>query len=854
MFVKGQVLYTKVLNKSHGDKQEILLSLLPSDINSELSIDLLAKGNLIMCAVEDIEDHGYLMESGIEGVKAFLPKNNAKTDLKVGELVLCKIQKIKSESKALTLVAFKKDEHAKIDTVDVPSLKSILPGSIVEFNIVRSLKNGLEGLLYDGSISAYASDMHIPYNLGKNSIGKAVKARVLYTMPLSNQIFVTLNVSEAEIYKREIHFGTILNNAKVIKQTTAGVLFNLEENRKGFLPRKTIVRNLKSNFDIDTALLKFSPNTAHTIRVMDYNEIEDCYLCTNDEKLLNEKFFSTYDFKIGQIVTGKVDEKLKNGLKLVVGNVRAFLTGAFYYKTPKADVGTEIRVRVAEIDHDMKLIQVTNLSGFLKNTCKVLENKLKLKVGESFTGVVIKESIKTYCVLFFNHFKGLLRRTPEIESEIIALGGLKVGAVKNFEIANIKDGKILLRLPRRADYADNLGKIYTAKISAKLPSTIQVFIDDLKSYGKIDINHLSEFPSLREPIYAAMKEDMKIKVAALANNQYSRRDLKYYTNSLVKTNFQDVEVDDVLRCYVKSIDEENVELECPLKNFNQSIRLNRKVLNNDCTGELAVNSGDVIYVNVIKKDKNSLYVTPELSKVWQSDIEALDMLDNYLTDINLLINHAKTSNKPFGKYSVGQRVSGIVKTVIGNNLLIELENGVFAQATVDNCVFKTGFTIKDAAIVWMDPINQMIFVTLKEKLKEEISEDQVAEASSVNPKKHKAIVVFFNDYVTVCTVRKANQPLVYIPTKLHYNDFSPKNLRALGNATSKLMIKRLSEGKLLGSFMEDLKVFQKLEKLKTKLEGKTFKRKHTESISSDVSKDEYKRPKVIVEDSGSDDE
>jgi hypothetical protein len=261
-------------------------------------------------------------------------------------------------------------------------------------------------------------------------------------------------------------------------------------------------------------------------------------------------------------------------------------------------------------------------------------------------------------------------------------------------------------------------------------------------------------------------------------------------------------------------------------------------------------------VNVIRKDKNSLYVTPELSKVWQSDIDALDMLDNYLSDINLLIKHAKESKKPFGKYSVGQRVSGVVKTVIGNNLLIELENGVFAQATVDNCVFKIGSEVKDAAIVWMDPINQMIFITLKDKLKEEISVDQVAEASSVNPKKHKAIVVFFNDYVTVCTVRKANQPLVYAPTKLHHNDFSPKNLRALGNATSKLSIKRLSEGKLLGTFMEDTKVFQKLEKLKTKLEGKVFlKRKHTESVSSDVSRDEgSKRVKVIVEDSGSEED
>lgn len=855
MFSKGQILYTKILNKSFGDKQEILLSLLPSDINSELSISLLAKGNLIMCAVSDVEDHGFLMESGIEGVKAFLPKINAKSELKVGELVMCKIQKVKPETNAITLLAFKRDENAKIDTIDVPSLKSIIPGSIVEFNIVRTLKNGLEGLLYDGSITAYVSEMHIPINLGKNSVGKAVKARVLYTMPLSNQLFVSLNINEVAVSKRVIHFGTIFSNAKVIKQTTAGVVFNLDENRRGFLPRKTIVRSLKSNFDIDTALIKFSPNTTHTIRVMDYNEIEDCYLCTNDEKLLNGKFFSTYEFKIGQIVTGKINEKLKNGLKLSIGNVRAFLTGAFFHPISKADIGNEVRVRVAEIDHDMKLIQVTNLSGFLKNNTNVLENKAKLKVGDSFTGVVIKESPKTFCVLFFNHFRGLMFRTPEIEAEIIAMGGLKEGSVKNFEIANIKNDKITLRLPRRANFTEHLGKTFNCKVTAKLPSTLQVFIDELKSYGKIDMNFLSEFSSLREPIYAALKENSKFKVVGLTNNKFSRRDLKYYSNTAFKTDFHDVEVNDVLRCYVRSIDDDKLELECPLRNFNELIRLSRKVFDDDAN-EFTITTGDIVYVNVIKKDKSTLFVTPELSKVWQSDSEALDMLDNYLSDINLLIKHAKESEKPFGKYSIGQRVSGIVKTIMGNNLLIQLENGIFAQATVDNCVFKIGSEVKDAAIVWMDPITQMIFVTLKDKLKEEISVEQVAQTTSVNPKKHKAIVVFFNDFVTVCTVRKANQPLVYVPTKVHYNDFSPKNLRALGNATSKLMIKRLSEGRLLGSFMEDVKIFQKLEKLKIKLDGKVaVKRRHTESISSNFSQDEeIKRPKVCVVDSGSDED
>ena len=64
-------------------------------------------------------------------------------------------------------------------------------------------------------------------------------------------------------------------------------------------------------------------------------------------------------------------------------------------------------------------------------------------------------------------------------------------------------------------------------------------------------------------------------------------------------------------------------------------------------------------------------------------------------------------------------MSGVVKTVIGNNFLIELEAGMDVQATVDSYVFKVGVEVKIVVIVCMDLIIQIIFVTLKDKCKVE---------------------------------------------------------------------------------------------------------------------------------------
>lgn len=853
MFHVGQIVYTKVLDKCHGDKQDILCSLLPEDINSEISSNMLDKGNAILCAIEEVEDHGYFLETGIKGIRGFLPKKNIKTELKVGELLFCKVQKV-SES-VVTFAAFKKDEQIKVDTADVPNMKTLLPNTIVNFNVAQTLKNGLEGLLFDGSVTAYANELYVPSKLSTDPkiIGKELKARVLYRMPLSNQLYVTLNVDDTT--NRRITFGTVIDNAKVVKQTNTGVLFKLDTDH-AFLPRKTIIKNYKNNFDIDTAMLKFSPNSIHTIRVMDYNQFEHCYLCTNNEKILNEKYFGTFDLNIGQIVQAKVEEVINNGLRVSIGNVKGFLKNILYHKSAKNnEIGSKIRVRVVEIEHDDKFIQVTNLQGFLRDDCKILDSKRNIKVGESYAGVVLNEKDKHYSILFFNHIMGMVLKSEENQVDIISAGGLKQGSVKMFQIAKIKGDKILLSLPKKLD-TQNLGKIYECKVTSVLPTSgLQVFIADLKSYGKVPTPLLSEFSHLSDQVLLAIKENSKLEVVSLGNNQYSRRDVKYFTNN-PPTDFNDVKPNDVLRCYVKASNEKIIELECPLKNFNDTIRLNRDAFDNP--DDLVLNIGDVVYVNVIAKNEshsNSLYVTPSLPKVWRSNKESLDMLSNYLDDISLLILNAKEMEKPFAKYSIGQRISGTVKNIIGNNILIELEENVYAQGTAENVhIHKIGSKINEAVVVWIDPIHQMLYVTTIDKCKDEISIDQEADDKLVCEKKHKAIIVYSNEYLSVCTIRKQGQPLIYVPIKHHYNDFTTSNCRALGNATSKLIIKKVSNGKLLGVFAQDDKVFHKLEKIKNKLEQKApIKRKLT-SISESVCEEEetIKHPKVVLDDSEDD--
>lgn len=861
LFSVGQVVYVKVLDKCHGEEQNILLSMLPSDINAEVPVQALEEGSVIMCAVEQEEDHGYLMESGLKNIRTFMPKKFVKgNSLSIGEHIYCKVQK--STDNTLTVSMFKKNEPNKIDTLEVPNLKTLMPGSMVDFNVARILKNGVEGLLFDGSVSAYVNEINMPSKMSLNDaeiIGKELKARILYTMPFSNQIFATLLVDPVKNNKSNLKFGTLIEDAKVVKQTSSGVLFKLNSNARAFLPRSVIVKNLKKNFDIESAMIKFSPGSTHEIRVMDYNVFDDCYYCTNDKKFLREKYFGTFDLEIGQFAQAKIMEKIdEKGFKIKIGCVNGFMKNILLNSGVKLTIGNDIKVRVVEIDHDAKIVQVTNLKGFLNEKAKVLTSKKQIKFNEPYTGVVMNENSKMYSILFFNHIKAAMIKNEDTESDLLSIGGLKVGSVKNFVVKNVKGDRITVGIPKTID-TTHLGKIFTAKVAAVLPSGLQIHINDLKMTGKIPINFLSDFSQLANQIHANIREDEMIEVVSLGNNLFSRRDVDYFKSGVID-DFKNLVPGDILRCNVKATDEDNIELECPLKNFNQNIKLNRNAFDNP--NEVNLNAGDVLYVSVISKTEshqNSLYVTPSLHKVWKNEMELpLNMLKAYLTDVDYVLDKQKKAGKLFCKYSIGQRVSGKVKSNIGKNLLIELEDGVHAQGVIDNAqTFKIGSTIKDAVVVWLDPVSALIHVTLKEKCKDEISIDQKIEQKLVSEKKYKAIVVFFNDYVTVTSIRKPNQPLIYAPSKFHYNDFSPAASRALGNATSKLVIKKSTENRLLGIFVHDFKIFTKMEKFITKLGKRKAEKienetpKMTKVDLDDVEDDEEER-KTETEDDESD--
>ena len=79
VFKEGQSLVCKVTDVKTDNQQKILVKVTidPTEVNSELSIRSINKGSLLTVAVKSLEDHGYMLETGLPNATSFLPFHDA---------------------------------------------------------------------------------------------------------------------------------------------------------------------------------------------------------------------------------------------------------------------------------------------------------------------------------------------------------------------------------------------------------------------------------------------------------------------------------------------------------------------------------------------------------------------------------------------------------------------------------------------------------------------------------------------------------------------------------------------------------------------------------------------------------
>ncbi|PWN19489.1 nucleic acid-binding protein [Microstroma glucosiphilum] len=170
------------------ESRRVELTLAPEAVNDGVGADDLAVGFVISAAIKSKEDHGFLLDVGLDGISGFAPfKNVESTSFYPGQVVDAAITSLASQGKSFT-ASLKASAAASaiLGPQDAPSASALVPGCQVTALITASLPTGLNAKLW-GMFDATIDSFHLPAPLpaGKEmhevyKVGSKIKARILW--------------------------------------------------------------------------------------------------------------------------------------------------------------------------------------------------------------------------------------------------------------------------------------------------------------------------------------------------------------------------------------------------------------------------------------------------------------------------------------------------------------------------------------------------------------------------------------------------------------------------------------------------------------------------------------------------
>lgn len=807
LFEMGQVVCVKVMkvDTTKTNKIHIELSMQPKDIQADFQHQNVSP-NMIMCvAIAERQEHGFVVETGVSNLRGFLPETKA--DLIVGGVYFCRV---KSTTKALTAstATFEviQDSRNRLAEFDEPNVNYILPGTLAKFKVTKVLKDGLQGTVFDGSLVAYInehqlgfSDKQVPREAKNYEIGATIKARVLYVMPLTKIVYLSLNLqnqfkinaSDATNKQQILATGSIVENAIVSHVGTGGIVLKLG-NAKGIISLRSLKSDIKSNFDMEALLAKYQAKSVHTVRVLHYDPIDLLHVCSVDSKIISEKYFSCNDVKTGDFVTVTIQRKLNDGRYAIsVGQIKGYIHPTYIAKSTSAEklqLNRKLKCRILCKNQTKGEIFVTNLKDYLDEQAPILTTDSNMSLDSVFLGVVKRTIPDGWLFEFCDYISGMVYRNQLTANELSTAERFSPGQVIKVTIKHVRreNGKLHLTLGL-ADYLTNVGGVVKGKISAIQSTGFDVAFVQQNLNGFIPMMYLSDFPSLVHALHRAYQCNDDIEAIGISQNCYSIRDvLDISGESNIVKKFSEIQVGDVIPAFIKNVSNELIDVHCLIKDYRTSIsiHLNMFVENYEKAGDVTLLPDQKVYVRIMARNSKlkTLTCSARLDDVWPGSFKhTVQMVRRYFGDIGEIEKRIKPKNA-IKAYRIGQIVDGTLtksdKTDSNGQPLrtFVLDGDVKLYVSKCNDATQKKNKTHKILVVWIDYSNEILYGTMLPKYLERAETKQQEENAASQLLTHRGfkanVLLMLEDVIIVYPTKWTNR-FVYIPTRVHYNDFQP---------------------------------------------------------------------------------
>ncbi|XP_034544205.1 protein RRP5 homolog isoform X2 [Notolabrus celidotus] len=726
LFYPGMVIRCVVarLDIAKGGSLSIQLSINPKLVNKAHSSSSLKAGMVLSGCVESVEDHGYIVDIGISGTKAFLPKkpltdiHSSSEELKVGQYLTPHVEEVKNEGRVVRLsVSPLSIAQACIDPAQGWNLTNLLPGLLVKATIKKVTKHGLL-LDFLSSFSGHVDFLHMePYKASSYVEGAEVHACVLYVEPSTRLIGLSLRsylVQPGAVVEHSPaggdRIGEVVKDCKMTSMHfTSGAVLELPGKTLAFVHRNHLKEsNAPANENRVMAM------SEHTCRILDFSPMDQIHFASLRGSVITRPFFRYHDIKVGQVVEGTVSVLLNHGMMVhlsdhIKGLVPRTHLSDILLKNPekKFTEGMKIKCRVLSVDVETKKLYLTRKKALIDSSLPLFLSYEDTRPGRVSHGYIV--CIKDFgCIVrFYNNVKGLVP-LRELSSEPITSPEeiFYVGQVVKTKVLQCDPDKAKMVLSFKAAVEGDteeaakpqidceVGQRMEARVVKKSLKGLEVAILPDEFRALLPTMHLSDHMSICPLLWETLKEGDSISnLVCCSKNKQNITVTKKPTvkwsleEGVVAKDFSEITVGMQLIGWIKNMMSYGVFVEFPygLVGLSPKSAMTDKFIS-DATTAFQMGQTVIAKVTNLDEEKQRFLVTLKISEVMSPEGSAQTRLINGLQERKTLTDMLATRDnsdlrQQLAALSVGEKLKLTVDTVAASGATFKSDNLIGASVT-----------------------------------------------------------------------------------------------------------------------------------------------------------------------------
>ncbi|OXU24575.1 hypothetical protein TSAR_003263 [Trichomalopsis sarcophagae] len=772
------VCYVKSFNPN---TKKVSVSLEPQLINQSLNPGTLVKRSKVVLSISSVEDHGYVLETGLKNFRAFLSIKDIadeETKLFVGKQIICAVKDVKTAENTYTAKVSIKTKHLDTVETNITSLDSLIPTAQFPLTVKKVLKNGLQVEFGENSIG-YINQLYLQNSLDSFEKGQELVGTLLYIVPTMKFGYFSLLPQEVE--QKLLAIGDVITKAKFVSKDSRGIILQLKKGVRGYVPLKRTEVQFEK---IDSV---FTKNSIHKCKILAYDSIARVYICSMEKKVIEKTVVNKTILQPGHVVEVKITKIKKNGYISVSSGTRNGFVPADQVSDPGSKatfkVGQNVTARVLETS-------VKNIFTLKKS---LIESKLPIlckmedaKADAVHDGTVSRITDAGILIRFFDGVKGFIPKKFLNNNTASAKWNMVVGQTVSTIIkdVDVRENKLILSLVKGAKAQNTKFKIGDVVEGIVTDSSAEGVQLRLKSDGEeaptayLPAGHMS--PCYEVGKLLASKTVAGESVTAIVFSTMPTLILSTTFAPEKTYKIHDLKPEDTVMCSVKKIHKESVKVLMPLVKSSKFGTVPAASAGN--IESMYENQILIGKVTRIEKDSQEISLTTQLSKVWKSVSEhdvkmmtAVDVLSSYLNKVTELSRNVYYTSKPISKLSIGQRIKGSVESVMDHGLILKLENNV--KGIVRTSHF-TGNVVPgqevEGSVLWINYPHEYVELTLIRSIMNGISIKQNKLAKiPVGVQLRGEIVLITDWFVLVVLKGQGKGTLVTLPSRRHLNDIVP---------------------------------------------------------------------------------